>query len=99
EGSRVPKDSVKWRSFAITRQDDTIWWKDLLLMKSQLWYLPVLSLLLIIGCAQRQKPKMETSAALEPPPAPREFRDARVATDGHIDWPSKPGLSSSEQKA
>src|SRR3954468_458026 len=35
----------------------------------------------------------------EPPPAPREFRAVWVATVGNIDWPSKPGLSSDEQKA
>jgi uncharacterized lipoprotein YddW (UPF0748 family) len=28
-----------------------------------------------------------------PPPAPREFRGAWVATVANIDWPSKPGLS------
>jgi uncharacterized lipoprotein YddW (UPF0748 family) len=35
----------------------------------------------------------------EPPPAPREFRAVWVATVGNIDWPSKPGLSTDEQKA
>ena len=28
-----------------------------------------------------------------PPPAPREFRAAWVATVNNIDWPSRPGLS------
>jgi uncharacterized lipoprotein YddW (UPF0748 family) len=34
-----------------------------------------------------------------PPPAPREFRGAWVATVANIDWPSKPGLTSEEQQA
>jgi uncharacterized lipoprotein YddW (UPF0748 family) len=40
------------------------------------------------------------SAASEsdPPPAPREFRAAWVATVGNIDWPSKPGLPASQQQ-
>ena len=33
-----------------------------------------------------------------PPPFPREFRAAWVACVYNIDWPSKPGLSSSTQK-
>ncbi|MCS7033198.1 MAG: family 10 glycosylhydrolase [Phycisphaerae bacterium] len=37
-------------------------------------------------------------ARLSPPPAPREFRGAWVATVGNIDWPSQPGLSSDQQK-
>lgn len=38
------------------------------------------------------------SAAEEPPPAPREFRAVWVATVANIDWPSKPGLSTEEQR-
>ena len=33
-----------------------------------------------------------------PPPLPREFRAAWVATIANIDWPSKPGLSSGMQQ-
>jgi uncharacterized lipoprotein YddW (UPF0748 family) len=33
-----------------------------------------------------------------PPPVAREFRAVWIATVGHIDWPSKSGLSSDEQK-
>jgi uncharacterized lipoprotein YddW (UPF0748 family) len=33
-----------------------------------------------------------------PPALPREFRAAWVATVAHIDWPSRPGLSSAEQR-
>jgi uncharacterized lipoprotein YddW (UPF0748 family) len=39
-----------------------------------------------------------TFAASEPPPAPREFRAAWVATVQNIDWPSKRGLSTADQK-
>ncbi len=33
-----------------------------------------------------------------PPPPPREFRAAWIATVGNIDWPSKPGLPVAQQK-
>jgi uncharacterized lipoprotein YddW (UPF0748 family) len=45
----------------------------------------------------RNKP--DTRSALLPPPPPREFRAAWVATVANIDWPSKPGLSSAQQIA
>ena len=32
------------------------------------------------------------------PPPPREFRGAWIATVANIDWPSKPGLSTADQK-
>ncbi len=35
----------------------------------------------------------------EPPPAPREFRGAWVASVDNIDWPSAPGLTVDEQQA
>ena len=34
-----------------------------------------------------------------PPPEPREFRAAWVATVANIDWPSKPGLPAASQRA
>jgi uncharacterized lipoprotein YddW (UPF0748 family) len=34
-----------------------------------------------------------------PPPLPREFRAAWVATVANIDWPSKPGLTTAQQQA
>src|SRR4051812_48187969 len=37
-------------------------------------------------------------AADAPPAVPREFRAVWVATVGNIDWPSKPGLSTADQK-
>ncbi len=39
------------------------------------------------------------SWAEEPPPIPREFRAAWIATVANIDWPSKPGLPAAEQQA
>jgi len=48
------------------------------------------------GCAAR--PKAAPAAAEQPPPAPREFRAAWVATVANIDWPSRPGLSTEQQK-
>lgn len=36
--------------------------------------------------------------AADPPPVPREFRAAWVATVANIDWPSKPGLPADVQK-
>ncbi len=60
-----------------------------------------LSLLLAPACgATPPAPPTTPAAALdEPPPAPREFRAAWVATVANIDWPSKPGLSTPEQQA
>jgi uncharacterized lipoprotein YddW (UPF0748 family) len=39
----------------------------------------------------------ESSA--KPPPLEREFRGVWIATVANIDWPSKPGLSTAQQKA
>jgi uncharacterized lipoprotein YddW (UPF0748 family) len=39
------------------------------------------------------------AASLVPPPVMREFRGVWVATAGNIDWPSKPGLSTAQQKS
>jgi len=39
------------------------------------------------------------ATASTPPPLPREFRAAWIATVSNIDWPSRPGLSVAEQKA
>ena len=44
-------------------------------------------------------PSTAPDAAELPPPAPREFRAAWVATVANIDWPSKPGLSAQDQRA
>src|SRR5579871_3371768 len=42
---------------------------------------------------------MSGNANDTPPPVPREFRGVWVATVANIDWPSKPGLSTDQQKA
>ncbi len=39
------------------------------------------------------------SAGSLPPPAPREFRAAWVASVANIDWPSRPGLPAAQQRA
>lgn len=44
-------------------------------------------------------PAPSLGSAEQPPPAPREFRAAWVATVANIDWPSKPGLSAALQRA
>jgi len=52
------------------------------------------------GCARLQTPGADFAAeAVAPPSAPREFRGAWIASVANIDWPSRPGLSSSEQMA
>ena len=55
------------------------------------------------GCASHVppmaiSPRPAPIPAAEPPPAPREFRAAWVATVANIDWPSKPGLTVEAQK-
>ena len=56
------------------------------------FFAALLAVLSLAGC---------TSAARRdaPPPAPREFRAAWVATVNNIDWPSKAGLSVAQQRA
>jgi hypothetical protein len=46
------------------------------------------------GCSTPRKVDVavQDSGPDAPPPAPREFRAARVATVANIDWPSKPNL-------
>ncbi len=39
------------------------------------------------------------NSSLVPPPVGREFRGVWVATVANIDWPSKPGLTTAQQKA
>ena len=41
----------------------------------------------------------EGAASETPPPEPREFRAAWVATVANIDWPSKPGLPAETQRS
>jgi uncharacterized lipoprotein YddW (UPF0748 family) len=63
------------------------------------------ALLMAVGCTDIPAAPLRPSepAAADriepPPPAPREFRGAWVATVANIDWPSKPGLSARAQRA
>ena len=55
--------------------------------------------LLLGGCADIAKqPSATIDAGNLPPPAPREFRAAWVATVANIDWPSKKTLTVAQQK-
>jgi uncharacterized lipoprotein YddW (UPF0748 family) len=62
-------------------------------------------LALAVGCtdipaAPLRPPEPPAAERIDPPPpAPREFRAAWVATVANIDWPSKPGLSARAQRA
>jgi len=53
-----------------------------------------LFLLVVLLCA----PLTAMAQSDNPPPAPREFRGAWIATVGNINWPSKPGLPVAEQQ-
>jgi uncharacterized lipoprotein YddW (UPF0748 family) len=53
-----------------------------------------------VACGQTTPSNTAAVAADTAPPAvPREFRGVWVATVGNMDWPSKAGLSTAEQKA
>lgn len=49
--------------------------------------------------APQKPPPSEPLTTLTPPPLPREFRGAWIASVGNIDWPSKPELTVAEQQA
>ena len=62
-----------------------------------------LSLVVVAGLltgssAAAQTPLTRADAFIPPPPVQREMRGVWVATVSNIDWPSKPGLSTDEQK-
>jgi len=56
-------------------------------------------LLLLLGWASIAPAANYGPSLAKPPPPTREFRAAWVASVGNIDWPSKAGLSTQEQKA
>ena len=60
----------------------------------------------LAGCTATNPPPAPAPAPVAavnladvPPPAPREFRGVWVATVANIDWPSKPGLPTVQQRA
>ncbi len=55
------------------------------------------SSLLLLGCAVNLTP--DEPVAENPPPAPREFRAAWVASVANIDWPSRSNLTVEQQQA
>ena len=62
----------------------------------------VMSLLAAAGCATRPPAPQPTGIGkdlAEPPPMMREYRAAWVTTATNIDWPSKRGLSATDQQA
>ena len=64
-------------------------------MNVRMKILLALAVFITIGCsAVTYQP-----STVVPPPPPREFRGAWIATVANIDWPSKPGLTTDQQKA
>ena len=59
---------------------------------------PLLAALLLL-CALRSNAVTYTESMARPPALDREFRGVWIATVANIDWPSKPGLSTAQQKA
>lgn len=59
----------------------------------------ILALVLMVATPLSAGAARYEPANLAPPQPQREFRGAWVATVKNIDWPSKPGLTTAEQKA
>jgi uncharacterized lipoprotein YddW (UPF0748 family) len=66
----------------------------------------LLALATVLGCTEPAKreapvapPGFPADASGDPPPAPREFRAAWVATVSNIDWPSRRDLTVAQQRA
>jgi uncharacterized lipoprotein YddW (UPF0748 family) len=62
------------------------------------------AVVIVAGCTSPTKAPVQSAAATRatqdmPPPAPREFRAAWVATVANIDWPSRKDLSVAQQQA
>src|SRR5258708_40007803 len=53
----------------------------------------------IASCAAAGSAAVYLPANLDPPEPIREFRGLRVGTVKNIDWPSRPGLSTEQQKS
>ena len=56
------------------------------------------ALFLLNACSSAKKSSGTTGTDVQPIHADREFRAAWIATVANINWPSKPGLSTDEQK-
>ena len=67
-------------------------------MKRNIFFLAVLMLAMLPGCAAN-KTLAPSSVGLAPPAPQREFRAAWIATVGNSCWPSKPGLTTAQQQA
>lgn len=63
------------------------------------WLAAAGAAVLASGCVTRPPRLVPLPRDEEPPPAPREFRGAWVASVANIDWPSAPGLPADEQRA
>jgi uncharacterized lipoprotein YddW (UPF0748 family) len=61
-------------------------------------HIPLISFLFLLQACSNTKPVTKTETTRTSPKAMREFRAAWVATVANINWPSKPGLSTAEQK-
>jgi uncharacterized lipoprotein YddW (UPF0748 family) len=61
----------------------------------RIFFLAALLMLASLGCATAAYQE----SAVRPPTLDREFRGVWIATVANIDWPSKPGLSTAQQKA
>jgi uncharacterized lipoprotein YddW (UPF0748 family) len=64
--------------------------RKIFILTTVLWLLPAL----LFAAGESYQP-----TSLTPPPPPREFRAAWIATVANIDWPSTPDLTVAEQKA
>jgi len=64
-------------------------------LSRSLVFLAAVALTLLAACTTVSTSRVSAGS---PPPAPREFRAAWVATVANIDWPSRPGLSVAQQR-
>jgi uncharacterized lipoprotein YddW (UPF0748 family) len=64
------------------------------------WYLTglIAAITFLLGSPQNWSAPVSGASAVPPRPL-REFRGAWIATVANLDWPSRPGLSSDQQKA
>ncbi len=56
------------------------------------------SLFFVYSCTSTQKLSTQTATAAATPQVMKEFRAAWIATVANINWPSKPGLSTTDQQ-